>query len=150
LPRIVAVIVTTPLRRPRYRDPPGPGRVTMRGLRNGVVTITATMRGKTGSAQLTVGTGGAQHPVATIAVAPATRTAALGDSAWFVAIPRADNGDSLPGRAVTWTVSDSSVAREIALVGNGRSLLLRGVGRGTVTVRATSERKSATATLTIQ
>jgi len=108
------------------------------------------MRGKTGSAQLTVGAGGAHRPVATIAVAPAAHTAALGDSAWFVATPRAENGDSLPGRAVTWTVSDSSVAREIALAGNGRSLLLEAVGRGPVTVRATSERRSAAATLTVQ
>lgn len=87
-------------------------------------------------------------PVATIDLAPATQTVAVGDSAGVHAIPRNADGAEIPTAGVTWSVSEESVA-EIEL-GSDRHLILRARAPGTVTVTASAEGKSATATVVVQ
>src|SRR5512147_234596 len=65
----------------------------------GPVTITARAQGQSGTAQITV----IAVPVATVALTPATATAALGETAALTAAVRDADGNTLTGRTVVWT-----------------------------------------------
>jgi hypothetical protein len=87
-------------------------------------------------------------PVALVELTPAAQTVSVGDSAAFWATLRNAQGDALYGREVTWTATDTTVARfEFAL---GQTAMLRALSPGTVTVTATSEGESGSGTLTVQ
>jgi uncharacterized protein YjdB len=106
----------------------------------GTVTITATSEGKSGTATITV----QPPPVATVTVTPATASVIAGNTRQLTATTRDANGNVLTGRTITWSTSNANVAT-VSATGN-----VTAVNPGTVTITATSEGKSGTATITIQ
>jgi uncharacterized protein YjdB len=109
----------------------------------GTATITATAGGKSGTATVTV----ALAPVATVTITPSQlnlrdrnnqRTGSL------TATLRDANGNTLTGRAVMWTSSNTNVAT-VSSTG-----VVTARDRGNVTITATSEGKSGTATVVVQ
>jgi hypothetical protein len=106
----------------------------------GPVTITATSEGHSGSAAITV----TPVPVASVSLNPATASITTGLTQQFTAIPKDAAGNALSGRAVTWSSSDVGVA-PVSATG-----LATGVAAGgPVTISATSEGRSGTATITV-
>jgi uncharacterized protein YjdB len=113
------------------------------GVAAGAVTITATSEGKSGTASITVNAP-PPAPVATVAVSPSSNTINAGQTVQLAATARDANGATLTGRTITWSSSNASVA---SVSGNG---LVTGIAAGTVTITATSETKSGTASVTVQ
>jgi len=87
-------------------------------------------------------------PVASVTVSPSTQTIAVGDSAGAIAMTYNAAGTTLAGRAVTWTVSDSTVVSVTQAAYNW--ILLRGARAGTVTLTATSEGVNGTAAVVVR
>jgi uncharacterized protein YjdB len=81
--------------------------------------------------------------VASVTVSPASPSLLLGATQQLAATLTDAFGNTLSGRAVTWTSSDPAVAT----VGNYG--LVTGVVAGTATITATSEGKSGTAAVTV-
>jgi uncharacterized protein YjdB len=127
--------------------------VILRALRRGSTTVTARSHGKSGTALLVVDSLPPPPPpppgdsVATVEVTPSADTVAAGDSASFFATLRDANGNILSGRAVSWTVSDSAVARIEGAF--GQTVLVRAVGAGFALVTASSEGKSGSGSVVV-
>ena len=125
--------------------------VILRALRRGSTTVTARSHGKSGTALLVVDSLPPPPPpgdsVATVEVTPAADTVAAGDSASFFATLRDANGNVLSGRAVSWTVSDSSVARIEGAF--GQTVVIRAVGPGFALVTAASEGRSGSGSILV-
>jgi uncharacterized protein YjdB len=109
------------------------------GVAAGSATITATSEGTSGTAAITV----TQVPVASVSVSPATGLVQVGQTLQLTATPKDASGNPLSGRTVTWTSTDSALAK---VNGSG---LVTGVAAGSVTISATSEGKSGTAPVTV-
>src|SRR5438067_963228 len=107
----------------------------------GPVTITATSEGQSGAATVTV----ANAPVASVTVAPATASVATGQTVQLSATPTDANGNPLTGRVITWASSDNTIASV-----NGSGLVTGVAAGGPVTITATSEGKSGTASITVR
>src|SRR5437879_7811056 len=105
----------------------------------GSATITATSEGKTGSTAISV----IIVPVASVTVSPASASIGIGGTRQLSAVTKDAAGNTLTGRAVTWASSNLAVA---TVGGTG---LVTGVTVGSVTITATSEGKSGTATISI-
>lgn len=105
----------------------------------GTATITATSEGKSGTSAVTV-----TVPVATVTVAPATASIAVGATQQFTATLKDASGNTLTGRTVTWTSMNTNYATV-----NSSTGLATAVAAGTATIKATSETKEGTATLTV-
>jgi len=106
----------------------------------GPVTITATSEGQSGTAAVTV----TVPPVATVTVAPAAASVAIGQTVALTATTKAANGALLTGRDVTWQTSDAAIAT-VSATG-----VVTGVAAGgPVTITATSEGQSGTAAVTV-
>jgi uncharacterized protein YjdB len=110
------------------------------GAKLGTVTITATSEGKSGTATVTVQAG----PAAVVVVAPRTATIVVGQKLTIVATATDALGNAITGRAFTWHSSNSSTASVDA------SGVVTAKRSGTVTITATLDTKSDTATLTIR
>src|SRR5213079_1429559 len=82
-------------------------------------------------------------PVASVDGTPPTATVQAGQTVQLTATPRDANGAALSGRVVTWSSSNTSVATV------STSGLVSGVTPGSATITATSEGKSATASITV-
>lgn len=82
--------------------------------------------------------------VAAIAVSPSSASLTAGQTQQFTATLRDSRGDLLTGKPVIWSSSNTSVASVAAVSG-----LVTGVSGGTATITATSENKSATATVNV-
>ena len=95
---------------------------------------------------MTVTGGGAANPVSYVTVTPPNADVAVGDSVGFYARPYDSTSAELFGRPVGWFVSDSTVVR---LYSYGQSALIQPLRAGTVTLQATSEGKTGTATITV-
>ncbi|MGH7733088.1 MAG: Ig-like domain-containing protein, partial [Gemmatimonadales bacterium] len=108
----------------------------------GSATIRATSNGVTGTAALTV-TAAAPAPVATVTLSPATLSQAPGATAQLTATLKDAQGNLLTGRSVSWSSTKSAVATV------SPSGLESAVAAGSATIKATSEGKSATATVTV-
>ncbi|HEX9704673.1 MAG TPA: Ig-like domain-containing protein [Gemmatimonadales bacterium] len=115
----------------------GSGLVT--GVAAGTVTITGTSEGVSGTASVTVTT----VPVATVTVSPATANVPSGSTVQLTAVARDAAGNTLTGRSFNWTSDNTNVA---TVNGSGR---VTGVAAGTVTITATSEGVSGTASVTV-
>ena len=116
-----------------------PGAITGMAV-GGPITITATIEGKDGSAQISV----VDAAVATITVSPPTSTIPVGSTVQLQAVLRDDQGNVLAGRAVLWSTSDATRA---TVSGTG---LVTGVSPGgPVTILATSEGRSGSAQVTL-
>lgn len=112
------------------------GLVTGEGA--GTATITATSEGKSATAGITV-----TVPVASVLVAPASLTITYFDTTTITATPRSSNGTALPGRVVTWSSSDTTIAK-VSAAG-----LVSAGGVGTATISATSEGQTGNAAITV-
>src|SRR5256886_10105653 len=83
-------------------------------------------------------------PVASVTVTPGTASLTVGQTVQLTATPRDANGTPLTGRVITWQSSDNTMATV-----NG-SVLVTGAGPGgPVTMTATREGQSGTATVTV-
>ncbi len=82
-------------------------------------------------------------PVATVTVSPASANVAVGALQQLTATPKDASGNPLSGRVVTWASGNTALATV------GGSGLVTGVAAGTVTITATSEGKSGSATITV-
>ena len=115
----------------------GNGLVTAAGA--GTATITATSEGKTGTSSVTVSVA----PVATVNVAlsPTSITAVRTSQATATTLDA--NGNTLTGRAVTWSSGNTAVATVNA------QGVVTAIVVGTASITATSEGKSGSATITV-
>lgn len=114
------------------------------GVLPGSATITATSETKSGTAAITV----SLAPVATVSVSPDSTAVAQGQSAQFSATTKDALGNTLTGRSIAWSSSNTSVA---TVDTSGKATA---VARGTpdtsvVTITATSEGKSGSAKLVV-
>ena len=109
-------------------------------LATGSATITATSEGKSGSATITV----TNVPVASVSVSPPAASILVNGAVQLVATPKDANGTPLPGRAVSWSSGNTSVATVSS------SGVVTGVAAGAATITATSEGQSGSATVTVQ
>jgi plastocyanin len=105
----------------------------------GVAQVTATINGRSGSAQVTV----TPTPVATVTVAPNPAEITLGRTFQFFPTLKDANGNVLTGPGVAWTSSNPAVL-EISASGEGQAKAL-----GSAVVTATSEGKSGTTQVTV-
>src|SRR6266516_1171649 len=105
----------------------------------GPVTMTATREGQSGTASVTV----TLAPVAAVTVTPSSGTVAIGQTVQLTATPRDASGNPLTGRAISWSSSDNTIATV------NSSGLVTGVVAGAVTITATSEGQSGTASITV-
>jgi hypothetical protein len=120
--------------------------VKLTGIAAGVTSVIATAGDLMDSVVVTVG--GTLAPVASVEVAPASATLAIGDSTGFAAVLRDSVGNVLTNRTVTWTVADSG---RVSVLGSfGHYVVLRAIGSGTTVLRAASEGKEGTAAITVQ
>ncbi len=113
------------------------GKVT--GMAAGSAAITATSEGKSGDASVTV----MDAPVATVTVTPPSGTVAIGGTVQLGATLQDASGHPLSGRSVAWISSSAAVA---TVSTNG---LVTAAAVGSVTITATSEGKSGTASITV-
>ena len=104
----------------------------------GTASITAASEGVQGTANVAI-----RIPVSSVEIAPATASILVGATQQLTVTIRGPQSQVLTGRAVTWTSSDETVA---TVDSNG---LVSGVASGSVTITATSEGISGTATITV-
>ena len=117
----------------------------------GQVYVVATSGALVDSVQVRVvddSTGSGGEPVATVTVLPESATLSVGDSVGFQAWLESAQGNALAGREVTWSVSDPSVLHLFNTA--GQSVVLRATALGTVSLLATSEGKTGSATVRVQ
>ncbi len=105
----------------------------------GSATFTATTGSVSGTYTLTV----KPVPVASLAIVPAADSLQVASSRQLNAEVRAADGTLLTGRTITWSTSDATV---LSVTPAG---LAAGVAAGQVQVTATSEGKTATATIKV-
>lgn len=109
------------------------------GIAAGTATITATAEGQSATATIAV----TPKPVASVSITPPAATAQVGGSVQLAAVPRADDGSVLTGRAIVWDTNAPAVAT-VGPTGN-----VTAHAPGTATITATSEGISGLATLTV-
>ncbi len=105
----------------------------------GTTAITASSEGKSGSATLTV----TLPPVATVALTLAQSSVVAGSTTAATVLLRDNAGNTLTGRAITYTSSSPGVAT----IDNNGSIIA--ISAGTTTITATSEGQSGSAPLTV-
>jgi len=111
---------------------------------DGSTTITAASGGLTASATITVLTsGGGPIPVATVSVTPSTSTIATGATVQLSATTRDANGNTLVGRSIVWSSTNTSVAT-VSAAG-----LVTAVSAGAAIINAVSEGVTGSATVTV-
>lgn len=109
------------------------------GVSPGAVTITASAEGKTGTASITI----KEKPVAAVILSPVQVSIETGQTRQLTAQVTDDQGNTLTGRAITYTSDNTGVAT-VSSAG-----LVTGVAIGSARITATSEGKSGTADVTV-
>jgi len=109
------------------------------GIAVGEVIVTATSEGKSGTARVTV----SAVLVATVAVTPATTSISEGATVELTATAKDANGNTLAGRAPTWSTGNATVASV------GAAGKVTGLSAGTATITATIEGKTGTSSITV-
>ena len=109
------------------------------GVSPGAATISATCDGRTAQVAVTV----ALPPVQTVTVSPARDTVVVSGERQLSATLRDVSGAVLAGRAVSWGSSNVAVA-VVSATG-----VLTALAPGTVTISASSEGRTGTATVTV-
>ena len=111
----------------------------VKALAIGMATVSATSEGSSGSATVTVGAG----PVASISLQPTSVTLQRNQTATLTATLKDAAGTVLTGRPITWTSSDTTVAR-VSATG-----VVTALGIGAASIAATSEGRTATASVSV-
>ncbi|MEO8201513.1 MAG: Ig-like domain-containing protein [Gemmatimonadota bacterium] len=109
------------------------------GVAPGNVSIVAQSDSGNGASNIIVD----PDVVATTIVSPGTSSVGAGLAVQLTAITLGSNGDTLPGRNITWSSSTPGIA---SVDSNG---LVTGAVAGTTTINATSEGVSGSATITV-
>jgi uncharacterized protein YjdB len=109
------------------------------GVAPGLVSITATSDGRSGSAALTV----VPAPVNVVSLTLPAVTLVSARTMQAMVVLRDERNAALTGRRVTWASSNPAVAMVDA------TGLITGVASGTTTISASAEGKNATAELTV-
>src|SRR5437660_5792274 len=109
------------------------------GVAAGSATITAASEGQSGTAVMAV----TNAPVASVIVTPLSATVSVGQTAQLTATLKDASGNVLSGRAVTWSSSDTTIAR---VSGSG---VVTAVATGSTTITATSEGQSGTSSVSV-
>jgi uncharacterized protein YjdB len=109
------------------------------GVAPGMVSITATSDGRSGSVALTV----VPAPVNQVSLTLPAATLVSARTMQAVVVLRDERNATLTGRPVTWASSNSAVAT-VDVTG-----VITGVASGTTTISASAEGKNATAELTV-
>ena len=109
------------------------------GRKVGTVLIAASSRGRDAFSRITV----KPTPVAAVRLSFTSRAMQVGQTVQLVAEPLDGGGHVLAGRPVSWVTSDASVAT----VTNAG--MVTAVGAGAAIITASSEGKSAVATITV-
>jgi uncharacterized protein YjdB len=114
-------------------------------IATGTAQITATSEGRSGSAALTVASASPSTPapVASVAVALSSASIAVGQTTNATATLRDASGNTLTGRSITWSSSNTGVATV------NSSGVATAVGAGSANIVATSEGQSGSAALTV-
>ncbi|HVH69063.1 MAG TPA: Ig-like domain-containing protein [Gemmatimonadales bacterium] len=115
----------------------GSGLVTAAGA--GSTTITATSEGQSGTASITV----SSVPVASVTVTPVSASLQVGQTQQLTATAKDSAGNTLSGRVITWSSSDTTIAK---VSGSG---LVSARAAGSATITATSEGKSGTSAVSV-
>jgi uncharacterized protein YjdB len=105
----------------------------------GVVVISATSEGKSGSATVTV----SAIPVGSVTVTPASVALLIGGTAQLTATAKDANGNVLPGRIPSWSTSKATVA---TVSGSG---FVTAVGVGDASITAVIEGVSGSSAVTV-
>ena len=108
------------------------------GRKVGTVLIAASSRGRDAFSRITVN----PTPVAAVRLSFTSRSMQVGQTVQLVAEPLDGGGHVLSGRPVSWVSSDASVAT----VADG---MVTALGAGAAIITASSEGKSAVATITV-
>jgi uncharacterized protein YjdB len=110
----------------------------------GTAMLRATSEGQTGEATITVYGSG---PVASVSVVPSSADFAVGDTVVFSADVRDGAGNLLSNPSPSWAASDSTV---VTLQPFGSRVVVYGRAPGRVTLSATAEGKSGTASIVVR
>lgn len=109
------------------------------GLLPGTAVITAVVDGSAGNSTITV----SLTPVARVTVTPSDMSIDAGKSATLTARALDALGNTLTGRAITWTSGDTRI------VTVDQAGVVRAIRRGSAVITATSEGKAGTATVRV-
>lgn len=109
------------------------------GLLPGTAVITAVVDGSAGNSTITV----SLTPVARVTVTPSDMSIDAGKSATLTARALDALGNTLTGRAMTWTSGDTRI------VTVDQAGVVRAIRRGSAVITATSEGKAGTATVRV-
>ncbi|HZS58647.1 MAG TPA: Ig-like domain-containing protein [Gemmatimonadaceae bacterium] len=118
----------------------GPVTATVTAVGAGQAQVTGTSGSKSGSASVNV----TLVPIASIAITPAFDSITIGGTAQLTATLKDSVGNTLTGRTVTWSSSNSGVA---TVSGTG---VVAGVSAGTVGIVATAGGKVSAASVTVK
>jgi uncharacterized protein YjdB len=109
------------------------------GVTAGTAVITATIEGKTGTANVSV-----QVQVSSITISPSSATVNVAWTTTLVATARNSSGQAISGVQFTWSSSNTSVAT-VSSAG-----LVTGVAPGSATISASAGGKTGNASITVQ
>jgi alpha-tubulin suppressor-like RCC1 family protein len=112
------------------------------GILVGTTQVIATIEGKQGSAALTVNT--LTTPVSTITLSPQSASMSGGATKQLTPTLRDASGNLIEGRQITWTSSNTSLATV-----SSAGLVTTAPGNGSVTITASIEGKTATASFDV-
>ena len=119
------------------------------GKRPGSVAVIAASGGMADTVRVSII--GSTAPVATVALAPASRTLIVSDSLMaygsFTVTLRDAAGNVLAGRPIMWLTTDTSVVEIVTTY--DAIAWVRGLHAGTATIRATSEGKTGQASIVV-
>jgi uncharacterized protein YjdB len=115
-----------------------------RALAPGTATVTASAAGHTASAAVLV----SPASIVRIELSPIALTVNRGEIAFFSAAPIDVTGFELHDSVVAWESSDETIAAIRSV--DGRQASVAALRAGTVRIRASSDGKTATATLTVK
>lgn len=119
------------------------------GARAGTTFVSAQSGALLDSVQVEVLPQTSVNPVASVTVSPASRSLVVGDSTFFYATLRDASGQELTNRQISWFLADSSGVVDL-LVSVGPTAVIKVARSGTTAIRATSEGKVGSATITVQ
>jgi uncharacterized protein YjdB len=105
----------------------------------GKATIIAASDGMSGTSVITV----SSVAVASVSLSPASASVAVGGTKQMTATPKDASGNTLTGRAVTWS-SDNTAAATVSPSG-----LVKGIAAGTGNITATCEGQVGTSAITV-